>query len=338
MSNYSGLDKFLHRFYLGNYSISRAGFEMELIVSEKKASKIPVEEVIFVTGLARSGTTGLMRKLFETGQYASLQYSNMPYLLNPNLWNKKSGISSHERPHNDGIVIDGNSPEEFDEFFWKLQLNDSYIYEDHLTPHSIEIPILNLYRKFIQLICLAKGKNRYISKNNNNILRLDSLRHLEKNKVILLFREPVAHASSLLKLHKKFSNEQQNDPFTLEYFNFLGHHEFGLNHKPFKLTEYFFEAQQKYTPQDINYWVLLWVNYYEFALTKLIESDIIVCFEDLSKEPERVYSVLQSKLFSLTNFGDFDRFEPTTVLNDDINPEIEERANFIYSQLLELKL
>lgn len=338
MSNYSGLDKFLHRFYLGNYSISRAGFEMELIVNEKKAGKIPVKEVIFVTGLARSGTTGLMRKLFETGHYASLQYSNMPYLLNPNLWNKKSDISSHERPHNDGIVIDGNSPEEFDEFFWKLQLNDKYIYENHLAPHLIEIPILNLYRKFIQLICLAKGKNRYISKNNNNILRLDSLRNLENNKIILLFRDPVAHASSLLKLHKKFSNEQQNDPFELEYFNFLGHHEFGLNHKPFKLTEYFSKAQKNYTPADINYWVLLWINYYEFALTKLIESDIIVSFEDLSKDPERVYLALQTKLSKLNNFGNFDQFEPTTVLSDDINPEIKEKAKSIYLRLLELKL
>ena len=192
----------------------------------KKAGETEVEEYVFITGLARSGTTALMNKIFSSEEYASLQYSNMPILLSPNLWNKKLKIAKHERAHKDGIIIDGNSPEEFDEYFWKVFLNDSYI-KDGLLPHEVDDKVLNKYKSYVSLICHSKKKHKYISKNNNNILRLDALKKIDGNKIIVLFREPLSHASSLMKLHKSFSENQKEDPFVLDYFNYLGHHEFG---------------------------------------------------------------------------------------------------------------
>ena len=86
-----------------------------------------------------------MNKIFSTGEFASLQYSNMPFLLSPNLWKRKSKIESHERAHNDGIIIDGNSPEEFDEYFWKAFLKDTYIIKEGLEPHKVEDDVLDKY-------------------------------------------------------------------------------------------------------------------------------------------------------------------------------------------------
>ena len=61
MPTYSATDKFLHKFYLSNYSISKATLEMEEILYGQKAKQIDVEQYVFVTGLARSGTTVVMR-------------------------------------------------------------------------------------------------------------------------------------------------------------------------------------------------------------------------------------------------------------------------------------
>ena len=116
MAAYSGIERFLHRFYLSNYSISRASMEIEQVLFGSKAHKVAIKELVFVTGLARSGTTALTNWIFSSGAYASLQYANMPFLLMPNLWKNSKKITPHERAHKDGIMIHENSPEEFDEY------------------------------------------------------------------------------------------------------------------------------------------------------------------------------------------------------------------------------
>ncbi len=74
-----------------------------------------------------------------------------------------------------------------------------------------------------------------LSKNNNSLLRIDALQRLGNAKFIFMYRHPLDHSASLLKQHHRFTAMQQKDPFIREYFNFLGHHEFGSNHKPFSV-------------------------------------------------------------------------------------------------------
>ncbi len=334
MPAYSATDKVLHRLYLGNYSISRAALEMEEIVHGKQARQINVNEFVFVTGLARSGTTAVMRRIFETGEYASLQYSNMPFILNPNLWKRQSKISSHERAHKDGILIDGNSPEEFDEYFWKAHLKDQYIKEDGLVVHEVDDTILAKYDQYVKLICLAKGKDKYVSKNNNNILRIQSLRKIEGHKIIILFRDPLSHASSLLKLHKRFTKEQEGDPFSLQYFDYLGHHEFGLHHKPFLLTETFEEQRREHPLDDLNYWLCVWHNYYSFVLQQITESDIILCFEDLITKPDETYKTLSERLELKTTFPSVAKHKPSEYTVEGTDNKLLSECLKVYGELL----
>ena len=84
---------------------------------------------------------------------------------------------------------------------------------------------------------VGKSKNNYLSKNNNFILRYKSIRKLNNCFImVILFRSPLEHANSLLNQHKKFCKIQKKDPFILEYMNWLGHHEFGLNQKQFSFN------------------------------------------------------------------------------------------------------
>ena len=337
MAEYSATDKILHRLYLGNYFLSTAALEVEEIIHGANAKKQEIEQCIFITGLARSGTTAVMNKIFETAEYASLQYSNMPFILNPNIWKRKSKIQSHERAHNDGIIIDGNSPEEFDEYFWKSQLKDSYIQEDGLIPHTIDQKVLDKYITYLKLICLAKGKRKYISKNNNNILRLGSLQKIEGHKIVLLFRDPVSHASSLLKLHNRFSAEQKEESFTLEYFNYLGHHEFGLNHKPFLLTNDFDNNRELYAVNSLNYWLAVWLNYYQYALDQINEEVIIISFEDLVADPSKIYAYLQRSLSIGSQITNLKSHIPSKYPDVDVDPTLLEKCKSVYNKMGDLK-
>ena len=55
MASYSTSDKFLHKFYLSNYGISRATLEMEEILHGAKAKQLDIKQYVFVSGLARWG-------------------------------------------------------------------------------------------------------------------------------------------------------------------------------------------------------------------------------------------------------------------------------------------
>ena len=331
MSNYSKLNKLLHRLYLGNGFISKSSFEVEETFFEGKLKKFDIKSKVFVSGLARSGTTAFMRRIHETREFASLQYSNMPFLFLPNLWKNSSQISSHERAHKDGIKIDSNSPEEFDEYFWKVFTNNAYI-KDFLQPHQIDEELLEKYDKYISLICLSKNKSKYISKNNNNILRIFDLQKLDNSAFFFLVRKPSDHASSLLKLHKVFCEDHKRDPFNLEYFNYLGHHEFGLNHKPFLLKEDYQEARKQYDQFDINYWLLNWKQYYSYLLDILDERFHLVVFEDLTSDPNRVYNYVNGVL-DLSIPETDKRFTPPAYENPDIDAGLLAECEEVYGAL-----
>ena len=337
MASYSTSDKFLHKFYLSNYGISKATLEMEEIMYGAKAKQLDIKQYVFVTGLARSGTTAVMNKIFGTGEFASLQYSNMPFLLSPNLWKRKSKIESHERAHNDGIIIDGNSPEEFDEYFWKAFLKDSYISEEGLEPHEVKDDILEKYLTYVTLICYAKGKEKYISKNNNNVLRLSALEKIEHNKIIILFRSPLSHAASLMKLDKSFSKNQREDPFALDYFNYLGHHEFGLNHKPFLLTSAFTEYRQQFEKGSINYWLAIWLNYYSYILDQPYSGLSLVSFEDLIQYPTKVYDYIFNELDMSNTLTQVKKHQPSTYPTLDCDEGLLSKCQDVYQQLSALK-
>ena len=227
MQNYSTIQKFLHDFVLNKKFINKSLFELEKIIYIKNKD-IKNQSHIFITGLPRSGTTSLLNFIYSSNQYASLTYRNMPFVLSPNfskLFNKKN-TTQKERVHGDGITYDINSPEAFDEVFFN---NDEKFIENELL-------------KYLQLILLSENKVKYLSKNNLNYKRVDLINSILPNSVFLIpIREPLQHSYSLLNQHLHFSQLQKNDDFIRRYMNYLGHNEFGLNHKPWNKPVNFYD-------------------------------------------------------------------------------------------------
>jgi hypothetical protein len=343
--DYSILTKLLHKIVFRSKSISEISFEIEkAIYLSGDASKITNDKHVFVSGLARSGTTILMSCLYETNYFASLTYADMPFVLAPNLWHKlsigKSNYKYQERAHKDGIFINSNSPEAFDEVFWKIFLNNDYILQDRLVVNKIPANIIALYCNYIHLVLKSNfkvQKIRYLSKNNNNILRFSSiLDNFPKSYIIIPFRDPLQHSLSLMNQHQHFCEIHKNDSFTLDYMNWIGHYEFGLNQKPFFLNnDTVFKQQAKYNKENINYWLLTWFNYYSYVLDNYSDTCILFSHENFCNEPNNA----MDQLFKRIDLPQFNfNLIPFTVnirTDSNINRKILEDCQVIYNKLCE---
>ena len=246
--NYSGIQKFLHDFILSKKIINKALFEIEKIIYLKNKDIIN-ESHIFITGLPRSGTTSILNFIYSSRDYASLTYKNMPFVLSPNLsklFNKKN-VSKRERLHGDGINFDMDSPEALDEIFFN---NEEEFLKNELV-------------NYVKLILLSENKNKYLSKNNLNFKRIDLIKNIFPNSIFLIpIRDPLHHANSLLQQHLNFIQLQKKNDFVRRYMNYLKHHEFGLNHKPWNNPINFDDLN------STNYWLEQWCFFYQNILTK----------------------------------------------------------------------
>ena len=265
MKHYNVIQKLFHDIVFSSKLINKSLFEVEKLFYLKN-KKIDINANIFITGLPRSGTTSLLNFIYSSNEYASLKYKNMPFILSPNFSKifHKNNISKKERLHGDGITYDINSPEMFDEFFF----NDNDIF------------VKNEIKNYIKLILLSENKKKYLSKNNLVYQRIDLLSELLPNTNFLItIREPLQHAYSLLNQHMKFIKLQQKDDFVRRYMNYLGHYEFGLNHKPWNYPNNFKNLL------SIDYWIEQWILFYDNILNKYRYSKYcnFVIYENLTE-------------------------------------------------------
>jgi hypothetical protein len=331
---------------LGNTSVTRVSFEMDKLFffNPKKETR---EDAVFITGLARSGTTILLRVLYETGLFRSLTYADMPFVLMPNLWKRIHRASAvtqpKERAHGDRILVNNHSPENFESVFWKTLTGEQFIHNDYLEKYTVSPELILQFKAFIQLVLNSADnplQQRYLSKNNNNILRLSSLSEAFPKAVFLLtFRDPLQHAASLLQQHLRFSKMQQEDPFTLQYMNWMGHFEFGLGHKPFVLEGLAeLEELKQYQTSSINYWLLVWKNYYSYLLNHIPANGILLQYEAICNDTRRVWDHLTPLLG--TNISPADNYfvAATTKHPEGANEALLSDCLRVYEQLLEKKL
>ena len=87
-SDYSALDRALHRLALSRPGLQAGMAELEDDLFRKQLDQVPAGGEVFVTGLPRAGTTLLLDLLHGTGEFASLTYRQMPFVLAPLLWDR----------------------------------------------------------------------------------------------------------------------------------------------------------------------------------------------------------------------------------------------------------
>jgi|APSaa5957512493_1039668.scaffolds.fasta_scaffold02445_8 hypothetical protein len=250
MENYSKIQKILHKIIFESNFISQSIYELEKILFLKKTKNLFRNNHLFISSLPRSGTTFLLNYFYETGQYASLTYNDMPFVMATNFYSifkKKGEIIDKERLHGDGLRYNIESPESFDEIFFR----------------TISQKNFQEFKNFVNLILLNKKKDKYLSKNNLNYTRINDLISLFPNvKILIPIRDPLDHSNSLYEQNKNFLLNQKKDKYIKQYMNYLGHHEFGIDHKYWNKPIIFKDKQ------DINYWLEQWYLFYNDVYNK----------------------------------------------------------------------
>lgn len=242
-NNHTKAEKFLHNLAFKPWYPSIALSNIETIVYKSQLSAISVKKPVFITALPRAGTTLLLKLCVETKEFASHIYRDMPFLFTPLLWdslskNFRSEGAAHERVHGDGIQVNLESPESFEEIIWK-EFWPSHYKKDRIIPwKSVSFPEFEeFFLDHMRKIILKNGKGekqlRYISKNNLNIARIEYLsKTFPESRIIILFRSPLQQAVSLLKQHQNFLRIHKEDYFAQKYMEDTGHYDFGENLRP----------------------------------------------------------------------------------------------------------
>jgi len=285
--SYGRMERWLHWLALEPAVVRQLAFDLErqFALPSRTAQcngNGPADGAVYVCGLARSGTTMLLRILDECEDFRSLNYRDMPFVLAPNLWARFSHHArkqtvTAERAHGDGILVNVDSPEGLEEVFWRtfgMQKSDT----DCFGFDEPDAEMLADFADYRALVANPRSEadigkwRRYLSKNNNNLLRLASLCADASATVLLVYRDPVATARSLHRQHQRFSASQTEDAFTRSYMGWLSHYEFGLDHRPFCFAVSDMDASL--TPDKLDYWLDYWSAVYRHVLA---QSDLRFC-------------------------------------------------------------
>ena len=296
-SGYDFAARLLHHFALGSDMVVEMSFAMDRMFQKKATEEIGDERHVFIAGAARAGTTALLRLFYETGAFASLCYRDMPFPLAPHFWSRISGGQERKgelkaRAHDDGMLVDFSSPEALEEVFWRIFSGTEYIRPDRLLPMEAGDETLRDFKNYVYGLLHLRRSSRYLSKNNNNILRLGSIRKAFPNALILApYREPTNQALSLHRQHMRFIDIHKKDPFAKSYMKWLVHHEFGSDHRFFDVQE----APFRYCPEEPAYWLDQWTRLYRFLLDKSKERGLGILFveyETLCDNSEALWKAL----------------------------------------------
>jgi len=265
--------------------------------------EIAIDRPIYVSGLARSGSTILLEMLARHPDAATHRYRDLPPVMTPIFWNKAfgqtygKGAAPVERAHKDRIMVTPDSPEALEEILWMAFFEDCHDpgkdnILDRMTSNSA---FEAFYRDHLRKILLIRGGRRYLSKGNYNITRIGYLQKLFPDaRFIVPVRDPTWHVASLMKQHRLFYQEEERDPRILRYMQRIGHFEFGLDRRVTntgdseraRSIEAFWQSGQ-----EVRGWARLWASLYGFLHAQLARDEVlrqhtlIVRYEDLCNMP-----------------------------------------------------
>ena len=317
MNNYTWLQQKLHELALSSKFMREVMFDVENSVISINQND---DNHVFVSGLARSGTTILLNAIYESDEFASLSYKDMPFILAPNLWSKlslnKKDIDIVERAHGDGIKVSSESPEAFEEVFWMTFEEDNKDTKEK-------------FNNYVQLINQKYQKKRYLSKNNQNIKRLEFISKIFPNsKILIPFRNPIQHSYSLLSQHKRFIEDSKKDSFISNYMRWIGHSEFGPNYIPFNYENLSFEDDLK-----INHWLEQWYLTYKQCFNDLKNNKNVyfICYEKLCNKSEYWLNIL--KILNIEKKYNFKFKESYKSISLEMDKDITHKSLSLYKKL-----
>jgi hypothetical protein len=266
----------------------------------KRRHQLPaVERPIYVTGIARAGTTISLEILSQHPDVATHRYFHMPNPFLPHWWDRfvhKLPLPSEspvERIHKDGIMVTRDSPEALEEPLWKAYFKGIH---DETRSNVIDADVQNpkfetFYRDHMWKLVVSQERTRYVAKNNYAITRMEYLLRLYPGaRFLLIIRNPINHMASYIKQNKLFATLGEGSKRLLKMTQLIGHHEFGrvrifVNADS---NDALAEVEKDWADgHEARGWARYWASVYGYvadrldANDKLREATLVVRYEDL---------------------------------------------------------
>lgn len=302
--------------------IALGKFESKMV--DMSIDGVRIDRPIYVTGLARSGSTILLEILARHPEVATHRYRDFPFLFTPYFWNRFLDLTPGkteepaERSHADGIAVTSESPEAFEEVLWMAyfsEIHDPLV--NAVMDRSKRHPAFeHFYREHIRKLLGVRNRGRYVSKGNYNVTRLGYLAEiLPDARFLIPVRDPIWHIASLMKQHKLFLAGQTGNDKAVRHLQRVGHFEFGVDRRPINTgdTAEVREVQRLWREgEELRGWAKYWAlihNHIADLLgrdTALKQAAMIARFEDVCERPrELIAAILEHcQLPASSNFLD----------------------------------
>ncbi len=273
--------------------------QWETSLLANQVSNLKIDRPVFIAGLARAGTTILLRKICELSGFAAHRYSDFPFIFTPyawamlRRWAPAQEQAPRERMHKDRIMVTAESPEAMEEVLWMAFF--SHLHDpsrSNVLDSSVKRPDFEtFFADHIRKLILARAGQRYVSKNNYNVTRLAYLRRMFPNSCFLIpIRSPVAHVASLMKQQDLFCRVQNESMAVRRHLRSVGHFEFGLDRRPINPADDAAVVSVEdcwRRGQEVRGWARYWAMIYRHVADRLdaepalARRSLVVPYEDL---------------------------------------------------------
>jgi hypothetical protein len=276
--------------------------QLETNSLRRQIDKIDIVKPIYITGLARSGTTVTLEMLSNHPDLAYHRYQNMPMPFLPH-WFTRIGdqipimITPRERIHKDGLIVTKKSADELEEILWMkfFPRLHSELHSHIMSSDVSNPPFEQFYQDHIRKLLYDQNRTRYLTKNNYDVTRTDYLQKIFPDaKFILLIRHPIDHIASTMKQNKLLGGIYDKDQIVERMTQIVGHFEFGRNRLYVNVgnTDQIKEIRRLCSKgQDSKAYALYWKAIYDFIYQKLqtdkkfAQASIVIRHEDYIESP-----------------------------------------------------
>jgi hypothetical protein len=292
-NRYGWLDRLLHRFVFATGPVWCSLGDLEQRWFRGELDGRELQPPVLVTGLPRAGTTVLFELLAGTATFAAHTYRDMPFVLCPLLWQRfarrfRRRDEPRERLHGDGIAVALDSPAALEEVVWKRFWPQRYRGRTIAVWESCaNAEFAAFFERHRRAIVAVRARaqptaRRYLAKDNLHIARIPALwEAVPEAMLVVLFRDPLQQAASLLRQHRRFTEVHARDRFGRRYMADLGHYEFGANLKPIDFDGWLAKTGER-DADRLAYWLDYWRAAYRHILAHAGEERLcLVRFEQL---------------------------------------------------------
>jgi len=274
---------------------------LESFALAKEISGQAIVKPIFVSGVARSGSTILTEVISQHPLLACHHYSDFPITWIPYWWNSlRKNLplpkqEPQERAHRDRLMVTGDSPEAVEEVLWMHFFPGAHRPDcSHVMGEQECHPKFDkVYRDHIRKLLVVRNRQRYLAKNNYNATRIEYLLKLFPDaRIVIPIRDPVHQVASLIKQHRLFGHQNAEDSRVSRQLQLSGHYEFGPHRCPIIVNE----RRQAHYSQDLEevaWYASQWADVYGFLHKRMQENQtlakacLVVRYEETCSRTEK---------------------------------------------------